>query len=79
MKKYLENIQNKTAHERRGHAMQWATGLTALAVVVWVSTLGLRFATQPASLNTDSTQVASVVESQQGNATLLVATSSNSF
>lgn len=79
MKKYFEHIQNKTPHERRGHAMQWAGGLTVFAMLVWVSTLGLRFATQTSPDTGDSNQVASVVESQEGNATLLVATTSTSF
>jgi hypothetical protein len=80
MKKYFEQIQNKTPHERRAHAMQWAGGITMFAALVWVSTLGLRFATPSSELATDdSNQVASVVESDTGNATLIVATSTSSF
>ncbi len=80
MKKYLAHIQSKPAHERRQHAMQLATGLTAFAMVVWVTTLGVRFALTPeqtVALNRDTSQAASVVQSANGNATLLVATTTN--
>ena len=79
MKKYLEKVYQKPPHERRNHALQIATGVTAFALLVWVTTLGLRFAL-PAedSSSQDTTQVASVANAQDGsNATLLVATSSD--
>jgi hypothetical protein len=82
IKKYLNHMYAKEPHERRQHAMQLATGITGVALVVWVTTLGVRFAMSPQQLaaqNADSAnQVASVVESQQGNATLIVATSTDS-
>jgi hypothetical protein len=80
MKKYLTHIHSKPAHERRQHAMQLATGLTAFAMVVWVTTLGVRFALSPeqtAAINSNTSQTASVVESATGNATLLVATTTS--
>jgi hypothetical protein len=43
-KKYVKHIQGKTPHHRRQHAMQVAGLFTALAFVVWVTTLGFRFA-----------------------------------
>ncbi len=60
--------------------MQVAGGVTALALVVWASTLGVRFAstTPPQVATNDTAQMASVVESQTGNATLIVATTSAS-
>ena len=62
--------------------MQLATGLTAFAMVVWVTTLGVRYALTPAQVaqsNGDTaSQLASVVASQQGNATLIVATTTDS-
>jgi len=82
IKKYLAHMDTKSTHERRQHAMQLATGLTAFAVLVWVTTLGVRYAMTPAQIaqsNGDTAaQTASVVDSQQGNATLIVATTTNS-
>jgi hypothetical protein len=82
IKKYLDHVYSKEPHDRRQHAMQIAAGITGFALVVWVTTLGVRFAMTPEQLaaqNADSSaQVASVVDSQQGNATLLVATSTDS-
>lgn len=82
IKNYLAHINSKSTHERRQHAMQLATGLTAFAVLVWVTTLGVRYALTPAQVaqsNGDSASlVASVVDSQQGNATLIVATTTDS-
>ena len=81
MKNYWKHINDKPSHERRQHAMQLATGLTAFAVLVWVTTLGVRFAMTPAQVaqsnGNDVAQTASVVNSQQGNATLLVSTTTN--
>ena len=82
IKKYLAHMDTKSTHERRQHAMQLATGLTAFAVLVWVTTLGVRYALTPAQVaqsnGSDTAQVASVVDSQQGNATLIVATTTDS-
>jgi hypothetical protein len=81
IKKYLNHVYSKDTHERRRHAMQLATGLTSVAFIVWVTTLGLRFALTPqqiAAQNGTSNQVASIAASQEGNATLIVATSTNS-
>lgn len=44
-KKYVKHVQAKTPHHRRQHAVQFAGLFTALAVVVWVTTLGVRFGT----------------------------------
>lgn len=80
MKNYFTYIKSKTPHEKRQHSMQIAGGVTALAFVIWISTLGLRFASTPPQVATDSdtSQTASVVSSQDGNATLIVATTSDS-
>lgn len=81
IKNYLAHIQSKSTHERRQHAMQLASGLTAFAVLVWITTLGVRFAMTPAQVaqsNGDTSQVASVVQATQGNATLIVATTTDS-
>jgi hypothetical protein len=52
MKKYIEHLKNdRTPHERRRTAMQIASIVTAFVFVVWVSTLGLRYAQHPT--NTD--------------------------
>ena len=83
MKNYIEHIKNKPPHERRQHAMQIASGITALLVLVWITTLGVRFASTPAQTATtdDPSQLAAVAASaatQNGQATLIVATSSAS-
>lgn len=44
IKTYLKHILSKEPHHRRQHAVQVAGVLTALAFVVWVTTLPLRFA-----------------------------------
>lgn len=73
-------MQQKPTHERRAHAMQIATGVTAFAFIVWISTLGLRFAAPASNSNTTSDQVASVAQAQDGsNATLLVATTTDQY
>jgi hypothetical protein len=80
IKKYFEQMNQKSTHDRRQHAMQLATALTGFAVLVWVTTLGVRYALTPAQIaqsNGDTSQVASVAQSQQGNATLIVATTTN--
>lgn len=78
-------MDSKSSHERRQHAMRVATGFTAFALFIWVTTLGVRFALTPAQIaqsngsgSGDAAQTASVVQSQQGNATLIVATTTYS-
>jgi len=79
IKGYLHRVHQRPPHERRTHAMQIAAGFTGFALLVWVTTLGLRFAAPAGSQAQDSNQVASVAAAQDGsNATLLVATSSDS-
>lgn len=43
LKRYLNHIRSKPSHHRRQHAVQIAGILTALAFVVWITTLPLRF------------------------------------
>ncbi|OGC88316.1 hypothetical protein A2419_00435 [Candidatus Adlerbacteria bacterium RIFOXYC1_FULL_48_26] len=43
--KYVKHVQAKAPHHRRQHAVQFAGLFTALAFVVWVTTLGVRFGT----------------------------------
>jgi len=82
MKNYWKHINDKPSHERRIHAMQLAGGITAFAVVVWITTLGVRYAMTPAQIaqsnGTDTSQAASVVDATDGNATLIVATTTDS-
>ena len=42
IRRYLNHMQEKTAHERRQHAVQIASVITALVFVGWLGTLGLR-------------------------------------
>jgi hypothetical protein len=77
MKKYFNHIKSKSPHERRQHAMQIAGILTALMFVVWVSTLGVRFASTPPQTadSGDASQLANVAAAaSNGQATLIVAT-----
>lgn len=59
-KKYIEHVQSKTPHHRRQHAAQVAGVITVFAVVVWLTTLGLRFApgTVAGDENANQTQLA---------------------
>ena len=43
IKRYFRHIQSKPTHHRRQHAVQVAGILTAVAFVVWITTLPLRF------------------------------------
>lgn len=43
LKRYLNHVQSKSTHHRRQHAVQVAGILTAIAFVVWITTLPLRF------------------------------------
>lgn len=83
MKNYIEHIKNKPPHERRQHAMQMSGIITAVLLLVWITTLGVRFAsTPPQTASTDDpSQLAAVAESAaeaNGQATLIVASSSAS-
>ena len=83
MRKYIEHIKQKPAHERRIHAMQAAGAITAFVFVVWVTTLGFSLSAQgggtivenAASTQTANTSGFSVPGSQPR---LEVASSSNS-
>ena len=61
-KKYMQHVQAKTPHHRRQHAVQVAGLFTALAFVVWITTLSFRFGPTPSSgqvaggANTDAQQ-----------------------
>ena len=78
MKNYFTHMSTKSAHERRTHAMQVAGIVTALVFVVWISTLGIRFAstTPPQTADSDTaSQLANVASAESnGQATLIVAT-----
>ncbi len=56
MRRYIEHIKDtREPHERRQHALQVAGVVTAAVFVVWMGTLGVRFAT-PTIANEDGTQ-----------------------
>lgn len=72
----------KTPHERRQHALQVAAVAVALVFVVWITTLGVRFAsTPPQTASTDDpSQLAAVAAADaqaNGQATLIVASSTD--
>ena len=77
MNRYLAHIQSKTPHDRRQHAMQLSAAIVAAVFVVWISTIGLRFASpaDQSGQNGDTSQVANIVSgAQNGQAALVVAT-----
>ena len=83
MKNYFTHLMSKTPHERRRHSMQVAGLVTCLVFLVWITTLGVRFAgTPPQTATTDDpSQLAAVAASaaaQNGQATLIVASSTPS-
>ena len=78
MKKYLEHIKSKSPHDRRQHAAQLSAGIVAVVFVVWISTIGLRFATPSQTADNGSSQLANIVSGAgQQNATLIVATTTD--
>ena len=84
LQKYINSVKEKPTHERRAHAMQVSFGIVAVVALGWVVMLPLRFANFSASQQSstqaaNASQAAGVAYSQQGNATLLVATSSSPF
>ena len=65
IKHYIRHVQSKSPHHRRRHSAQVAGVVTALAFVVWLTTLGFRFSvspetTQVANSGIDQTQYAGV-------------------
>ena len=59
-------MQTKSTHERRQHAVQVATVVTAFVFVGWIATLGVRFASYQTDVSTNGkpsnpTQLANVI------------------
>jgi hypothetical protein len=81
MKRYLEHIKSKPPHERRQHAAQISAGIVAVVFVVWISTIGLRFASTPSqTAGGDNNQLANIVSGTGSqNATLIIATTSQGY
>ncbi|MDE1924705.1 MAG: hypothetical protein KGH79_00805 [Patescibacteria group bacterium] len=78
--RYIEHIKTKSTHERRAHAIQMSSAILIVVFLVWVSTLGWRFASiPPQTASSDVSQTASVVQASNGNATLLVSTTTDSY
>jgi hypothetical protein len=87
-KRYVKHIQAKEPHHRRQHAAQIAGIFTALAFVIWVTTLGVRYSGGIVASgndgfeNTDAqqTQLAGVAgsDTQNQSGVEVVGTSSNS-
>lgn len=75
MKRYLDHIKSKPAHDRRTHAMQLSGGIVAVLFVVWISTLSYHATIAPQTADGDQSQLANVVSGAGGQqATLIVAT-----
>ncbi len=82
MKRYIEHIKNnRTAHQRRQHAMQAAGALTAALFAVWLGTLGLRLAspTEVAQTADNSTQTASAAAAVQNSTPQLQVSTTSVF
>ena len=72
----------RTPHERRAHAMQVATGVTAVVALVWLTTLGLRVGSTPSgdnSLPAQAGQVAGAAAADSTINTLVVASSTTNL
>lgn len=54
--------------------MQLSGGIVVVVFIIWLSTLGLRFAQAPGAVSGDVSQLANITNGAQ-NATLLVSTS----
>ncbi len=86
MKRYFEHMKTQSTHDRRQHAMRIASVMTAGMFAVWITTLGVGFATPNVNTKTatndpdNQSQTASVGNVQQdslkGN-TLEVATTTS--
>ena len=49
MKRYIEHMQSKPTHQRRQHALQVATMVTAVVFVGWLASLGVRISSSGAA------------------------------
>ena len=79
MKRYLDHIKNtRTTHQRRQHALQIASVVTAALFVVWIGTLGVRLAWQDAIAESPDTSLtaAAAASTQNKGAQLEVSTTS---
>ena len=79
MKRYLQHIKNtRTTHQRRQHALQVASGITAALFVVWLGTLSIRLNTQDAIAESPDTSLtaAAAASTQNKGAELEVSTTS---
>ena len=74
---FLEHIQSKPTHERRGHSLRWAMGIVALIVLGWLVMLPVRFGSIIAQYDAQQNAADQTASAAQGtgNATLLVSTS----
>ncbi len=78
VKRYFNHIKLQTPHARRQHSVHIAGVFTALAFVVWLTTLGMRFGATGSSVVTEGvdaqqSQLANVLSgTAQGGNTLEV-------
>lgn len=59
IKKYIEYIQTRPTHERRAVAMQISGVITAILMVAWVSSIGVRLAQHSSDIAQGASQVSS--------------------
>jgi hypothetical protein len=73
LKRYMNHVQKKTPHHRRQHAAQVAGLITAVAFVVWITTLGVHYSTSANTIagaendDTQQTQLAGVDAAGDGS------------
>jgi hypothetical protein len=49
MKRYIDKLHARSVHEKREFAVHAAAGIIAVVFLVWFSTLGVRFMSEPAT------------------------------
>ena len=87
IKRYLENVKQRSAHERRGFALRVATSITGVIFVGWLATLGVRLASPhpktAAEITGFKSEMASVISAfgvqAKKAATLEVASTTNQY
>ncbi|MEK7613138.1 MAG: hypothetical protein AAB449_03275 [Patescibacteria group bacterium] len=66
MKRYIEHMHTKEPHERRAHAMRVALLATAALFFVWMTTLGVRLASQNPAQTADGASSAELANVLSG-------------
>jgi len=66
MRRYIEHIQNtRTPHERRQHATQIAGVVTAVLLIGWLATLGVRLTNRGPVVEDNTSNTAATLNAVQ--------------